>query len=630
MPDHTIRGTFGLDTKPAKESLDDLKRYAERHAGEIKKAVAGAAGGGGAAPSGPNAPRGGGPGGGGSMPPEDLRGAIASGTIAGNGFVKVVQAIADRFVEVNEEAVRLEQNIAKITHGGATSGRFETLDKMKETIEAASKQSDELRNKLLKFGGENIGGKVLGSIAATSEAAFRGMTPGALRKEIAGQQQELNKTGGDQLDKMAQKSREIAGIDEARFHVSQREAELRAESLKHDETQGKLAALTAQTGKQNLALTDEENRRHEEAVKQIGITNDGLDREAETRQKNANISEREAITQRGIAETQTRGLTVQQTELVVSKAQVELARLRKQSAESELSAAKAQVEEAEKKGSVEAKREAQERVTRAQAGVASAEGGVASAAGKAAQTEASALEANAAEYNMTPAQKGAQYSQRREQYLNQRRYAEATGTPMPTAPVMGATEYDPMRGFKAARAAQIQEQSKAESQQQEAGEQSKKRQAVENIQAGKAATSLGVDINSPYTDKAKLAEIQRNKEAFDATPVQGHSETPGGTINGKQVEAVKEKKFPWEIPASDYAEPGGETKKGGLMYPSSGEYPDMRDWTAGAGHLPAPMPKPDAGTLGSSSQPGMDQAIAGMAEKVATSVAAVMREFWGR
>ena len=129
MGEHTIRGTFGIDTKPAKESVDDLKRHVEQRSGEIKKLISGSSGGAGASGGPPRPPQGEGGGGiaGGAAA---LAGGVAGiAAVVGAEAIRRVSEIAKRFGEAREEAEALETRIHGIQLAANKSGGFQALKK---------------------------------------------------------------------------------------------------------------------------------------------------------------------------------------------------------------------------------------------------------------------------------------------------------------------------------------------------------------------------------------------------------------------------------------------------------------------------------------------------------------------
>lgn len=232
---------------------------------------------------------------------------------------------------------------------------------------------------------------------------------------------------------------------------------------------------------------------------------------------------------------------------------------------------------------------------------AAARAGTIRAAGGQAEAESKQFEAGADEYNMTQAQKAAQYSQRLEQFRNLDRYARLRHEGGIVKPEYGAVEYDPMAGRKAARAQEIAEQGQQAAQQQQSAQETEKRKVVEREQAGKAAAGLGVDISNPNVDISKLAEIQRSKEAAAGQQAQGHSEEPGGYIKDKGM---------WHS----------------LNPVDSGATPQFNNSPMTDPRTqPGAMPQPGVLPIPNATGPDMNS----LPDKVAAAVATVMRDVWG-
>jgi hypothetical protein len=530
MPEHTIKAKYGIDTKDAKDALDDIKKHAERHGRDM--------GGGGIGKLFALEPLG------------VRRGAhalegLAEGftNVAGEGrdaLAAVTQfgralsvgfgaglaiggagVLANRFVEINTEATNLEQTIAGLSHRGATSGRFEGMDHMRDVLTESAKQADALRGKLAGFGGETIGGKAVGSFSATMEAVFRGMTPGGLREELGRQIKELNETASGQVTKMAEKSNQLAKIEETRFRIGEKEAVALAEQVKHDEALGTLSELTNKTKKQNLALTDEENRRNAEAVKQNDIAAAAIDREYNAKQKSLTVSEKMANRQREISNLQTMGLTRQEMSVRAAREGVDIAAERQSLAEIELETAKKQVEAAQEQGT-EAKRAAAERLSRAQAGVIGARAGVTNAAAAAASVEEGRLLEKGREEEMSPQEKSAQYNQRIKQ-MEGLRHAfarEGKNTDLIDAPKYGEAEYDPLARYRSARTQEMQQQEQArllqEKAQRQAQEQSQAESEKKDVEQRGLVSRYAAGHDMTNVSPEAAAQVQRNIEANEA------------------------------------------------------------------------------------------------------------------
>ena len=438
---NVIRGRVGLDTKDAKESLNDLEKhgrdFGHKFSSLFKLEPAGERRGGhalsrlveGMTELGTSSQ-------GAFSAVSNLGRALSVGIGAGVG-IGAVTAFSQKFIEVNEEAVKLQSTIANLGARGAQSGAFEGLDHMRETLHQSTDAADQLRLKLTTF---NKGG-ALGNLAREIEAMFQGKSGEALGKDIEEQIGSLNKTAGDQLGKIAAKNAEISKIEETRFHTSEHQADLMAEELKNRETLGMLSEEETLTHTRNQSALTEENRRHEEAKKILEIKGQDMQRELD-------LSSATAQAQLRIANITKQGLTHEQQSLAVAKEKVSLAK-------QELEAAQQAVEAAQDK-SEEEKQRANTRLARAQAGVAGAATGAAEAAG-------SQLEREGAEEAMSPEEKQKQYAQRVRQAEGIRHAAARRGirSDIIRMPKYGEADYDPTADYRSAVARRTEETSGA-------------------------------------------------------------------------------------------------------------------------------------------------------------------------
>lgn len=510
MPENTIKATYELDTTKAKQSLDDIERHAQRHSQRM--------GGGGSGPRRPPSGPGGGGGGGGGGD-GGIAGAVALGTLTGNAAVKLATDLGNRFVEVNTQAAELQTRIAGLIAQGSGSGHFQGIEEMRQSLSESAKEADQLRAKLAGFGGEGIGGKAVGSFAATMEALFRGMTPGKLREEMGKQIEELNKSASEQISKMATKSHELAKVEEERFRIGEREAGLRAMQIKSDEVIGTLAAEQSKTHKDNTSAIQEEKSAEEERVKQFLIGQNAADREAASRLRGSEIATKMAQRQKEITGLQLQGLTREQLSVATARQNVDVSQERLSLAENELKAAREQVEAAQEQGREE-KRIAQERLQRATTGVEAAKGGIQGAAAGAAGAEEERLLRKGAEEEMSPAEKNAQYQKRVKQAEGLRHAfaREGKNTDLIDMPKYGEAEYDPLAKFRAVRGQEIEQQALQKAAQEKAQQQQQEQQAIqqqarEQENAGLLKRGGGSQVG---VMDSSIIESQRTKERGEA------------------------------------------------------------------------------------------------------------------
>lgn len=429
---NTIRGTVGMDTRPAKESLNDLERFGKGFGERFSKvfaleplgvrrgahALAGLAEG--IADVGTTSE--------GTLRAVSNLGRSFSVGLGGAVAVGAVAALAKRMVDVNEAATAIQTNITNLTTKGLQTAKFEALDEMRENLTESSKQADELRMKLRIWSAGGTGG--LGFIANLTEAAFQGKMPGTLRRETSEQIAALNKNAGDQIGKIAEKNLEIAKVEETRFRVGEKESALLAEDIKNRETLGKLSEEETLTHTRNNSALAEEGRRHNEAVKQIELKDHAIQREMQLNTHNAEVQLR-------IANLSRQGLTRDEQSVALAREKLSLA-------QQELAAAKDQAEEAKLQGREEQQRAAA-RLTRAQAGVIGAGAGVAEAT-------VGRIERQGAEEAMSPQEKNAQYAQRVNQMQGLRQAAVRAGlrADLIPPPRFGEAEYDPTAALRSA------------------------------------------------------------------------------------------------------------------------------------------------------------------------------------
>jgi len=519
MAEHTIKAKYGLDTKEAKDALDDIKRHAERHgreAGGLGKLFA-------LEPLGIRR---------GTHALEGLaegftnvagegRDALSAVTNFGRSLslgigaglaIGVVGELAQKFLEARKEMLEFEGAIDHIRTSSLSSGQFQPLGEIKSNIGEASKAVDEIDSKLrnLKF-----------DPTAQITAMMHGFkTVTEYRNYLLNERRDLTASIFRDIDKEAEKMRQLNSIEEARFRVSEHEARVQQEQIRHEEKLGELSAEDKQKGVVNKAARDKENAAHAQIMQREDEVYQATLRESAARIKASEITEKMAGKQREIANLQTLGLTKQQQSVATARAGVDVAGEKQQLAENELEAAQKQVD-ASRNLNEEEKARAQERLNRARAGVEGAKAGVTNAASAAASTEEGIQLEKGREEEMSPEEKRNQYNQRIKQREGLIRSFARQGlnTDLIDAPKYGESEYDPLARFRAAREQEMEQQEQQKLAQEKAQQQAQEQQQEQDKRASEEQSGLisryaqGHDMTG--VDPAKAAEIQRGIEASE-------------------------------------------------------------------------------------------------------------------
>jgi hypothetical protein len=441
----TIHYSTSLDGKPVKEGLEDLSRHAQRHAqgfsklfaleplGERRGARAITALAEGLTATGDSAR--------GAVEGVTAFGRALSVGIVGGAVIGAITTIVERFADAHEEALKLETAIGAVRTESSKAGGFEGIDKMRSNFEQSIKLADDLHAKIAGYSttSGSVAGNVAGGVALLRDAALHGQTPGAYKSGLTEDREKALQSAREEISKIADKTSETAKIEHDRFNVSERQAQLDQEEIRHKETAAILSEQIAQTDERGqakvLAGQRAEDKLHGDILEKVTKTQDAVDREAQLHQSNAQIQLR-------IANLSKEGLTRDQLSIALAKERVA-------AAQNELLAAQDQVE-ATKDLSEEQKAAAQVRLTHAQAGAATAQAGVAEARG-------SQLEDYTQEEQIDPAQ---QLRQRQAQYQAAQRAASRLGyaSGMVEAPEFRNPEYDPFRRIKAAIASKDDKQ----------------------------------------------------------------------------------------------------------------------------------------------------------------------------
>jgi hypothetical protein len=512
-------------------------------------------------------------------------------------LIATVGVLAQRFVEAQEEAIKLDESIHKIGITANQSGEFQTAGQIQSDLtEAGGKRQEvtkEMRDIIARqqMSGGGIKGFLGGlfgyAITNPMQALLHGHTTTAgYYKELGQAKGETDKPTEQQLTKLAEKNREIASIEELRFRVGEKASKLKEEEIKHNEKLGELAALTAATGKQNLDLTDEENRRHEEANKQIEITQAGIDRENESRLKGAQISTKMATSQKEIANLQLQGLTHQKQSELSARASVGIAGERLSLAENELEAARKEVEASQELGREE-KQRAQERLERAKAGVEQAKGGIVGAAGGAAESEEQRILQGGEFENMSPQEKMRTYQQRTKQVEGLRKYfaRKHLNPNLINTPQYGEADFDILAPFRSARTSEMAQQVQEAQQRENAGkqteEQNKKREQyrsglLERYAKGHNMTGVNSGLAVQQQEQLERFMNAEGSQNFGMMPKAGGEfradkygewiparEDRGGPDKSYTPTPAEEYKYPkpkpTELPSPPQASAGGNT-----------------------------------------------------------------------
>lgn len=431
MAEHTIKSTFGIDTKPAEDGLRDIENKANRAAGTLGNLFA-------REPLGVRR---------GARAFEQLaRGIAAIGDesttaigaitsfgrslsvgIAGGAAIAGVGLLAERFLAVNEAALKMQESVQDIAAAGSTmASGFQPMEKLQSTFSQATAKSKELYEQIAKF----EKGGVIGRAALISEATQRGMLPATLLQTLHAQMGEADKAASEALEGQVKKTKDLYDVEYKRLYVSQEAGELTQEEIRHKEALAVASSEEAQKKGISHELTDQENRLNElntQHIKEAG----------QLRTMELNQAVKLAGATRELAEIAVSGLTTQEQQAAAARENLEIAGQQLQYAKERY--------EIEKNLGAEAERQAAARVQAAQAGATRAAAGVGAQAG-------AELERAGAEEAMTPSEKQAQYQQRMKQFYGLRQAAARRGinTELISSPQYGEAEYDPTAAYRGA------------------------------------------------------------------------------------------------------------------------------------------------------------------------------------
>jgi hypothetical protein len=345
MGEHTIKGTFGIDTKPAKESVDDLKRHVEQRSREIKGLISGGAGAGGAAPggngAGPTRPASGGGGSAISSAAGAAIGFIGGITaLVGSEIIAKIGQVASRFQEARKEAEELETRIHGVSLAANKSGGFQGIEEIRSDLGKAVQEADDLHKQLAEY---KVPGNVAGKLKLAAEAALHGQTPGGYQSGLEEKERAARKAASEDVTKIADKMAETNQIEHERFSVSEQQAAITQEEVRHKEALNMLAAEASRTGRQNLDATNRENQLSQERIRDLTVVRNAAQADLNLQEQRSQVANRNLSPQREAIELAHQELQAARENLAIEEkiggVRAQNARIRVNKAESAATAA---------------------------------------------------------------------------------------------------------------------------------------------------------------------------------------------------------------------------------------------------------------------------------------------------